>query len=419
MKKKTHRIDLRIISILLSITMALAIASCGKKKEKVKPAQYGSFGADFALELAQTFPYRSAFSTGEQGAGLMIKNELENIGYQVECQEIPGSGQGSVNYIVRIPGEGFMQRDSFGEYNEVHKTVVIGAHYDAPITYEQRQYYPQYDGIQNNACGVGSLMTIAKEMYGHTFAYDVVIVAFGASSSNFLGADTFLKSLSEKEKKSIECMYCIESIYAGDKLYAHAGLTSLVEGNKYSYRRKLYEAYDVAYENSLYSETGVDLYYNMSLLNFDVNGDTISDEYREVTKVRSDYSVFDNQSIPIVFFESSDYNFSKLEDMKETKNLTLQDYNGVVRGTPLDSSELLKDAFDEKRLETRINVVAYITIKAVEKGSKDCVAISKYNEGERLEPTVSPKKKEEKMASLAKRDKEENKEAKKETKKGA
>ena len=99
-------------------------------------------------------------------------------------------------------------------------------------------------------------------------------------------------------------MYCIVSIYAGDILYAHAGHSSLVEGNKYSFRRKLYEAYDVAYENSLYSQTGTDLYYNMSLINFDVNGDLINDEYREVTKVRSDYTVFDSQSIPVVFFES-------------------------------------------------------------------------------------------------------------------
>ena len=396
-EKRTHTTGRRIVAAMLCIFMTISLASCGKKKDKVKPAQYGSYGADFALKLAQTFPYRSAFSAGEQGAGLMIKNELEEIGYEVETQEIQGgTAQVSYNYIVRIPGEGFMQRDSFGEYDEVHKTVVIGAHYDAPITYEQRDFYPQYDGIQNNACGIGSLITTAKQMYGHTYAYDVIIVAFGASSANYLGADVFLNSLSAKEKKSIECMYCIESIYAGDKLYAHAGHSSLVEGNKYSFRRKLYEAYDVAYENSLYSETGTDLYYNMSLLNFDVNGDTINDEYREVTKVRSDYSSFDSQSIPVVFFESSDYNFTKMSDMKETKNLSLQDYNGAVRDTPLDSSELLKEALDEKRLETRINVVAFIIEKAVEKGSKDCVPISLYRAGERLEPTVVPKKKEDK-----------------------
>ena len=418
-ERKRRNTKTTLLSLLLAFSLLPWAASCKKDTEKTKVADYGTYGADFALKLAKEFPYRSAYSAGEAGAGTLIRNELEKIGYKVESQAFSSNGKNSENYIVRISGEGFMQRDSSGEYSKVKKTVVIGAHYDSPISYDQRYNYPNYDGIQNNACGIGALMTIAKEMYGKKYGYDVIIVAFGAGSSNYQGASYFLNSLTEEEQKKIECMYCIESIYAGDKLYAHAGLTSLVEGNKYSYRRKLYEAYDVAYENSLYSETGVDLYYNMSLLNFDVNGDTISDEYREVTKVRSDYSVFDNQSIPIVFFESSDYNFSKLEDMKETKNLTLQDYNGVVRGTPLDSSELLKDAFDEKRLETRINVVAYITIKAVEKGSKDCVAISKYNEGERLEPTVSPKKKEEKMASLAERNKEENKETKKETKKGA
>ena len=394
--KNTNTISRRLLPVILSLITVISVIGCSKKKEKVKPAEYGTYGADFALKLASDFPYRDAFSAGEQGAGLMIKNELEGMGYKVETQTLTGSGGAvSYNYIIRIPGEGFMQRDSSGDYSEVHKSVIIGAHYDAPVAYAQKASYPNYDGIQNNACGVGALMTIAKQMSGNKFAYDVTLVAFGASSSNYLGAETFVRSLSEEEKKSIDCMYCIESIYAGDKLYAHAGLSSLVEGNKYSYRRKLYEAYDVAYENSLYSETGIDLYYNMSLLNFDVNGDGIEDAYREVTQVKSDYTPFDNQSIPIVFFESSDYNFTKITDMKETKNLTLQDYSGAVRNTPLDSSELLKEALDDKRLETRINVVSFIVIKAVDKGSKNCVPISKYNEGDRLAPTVVPKKKDE------------------------
>ena len=385
---------LRISVILLCVTLLFS-SSCGKKEEKKKPADYGSYGADFAIELATKFPFRSAFSSGEQGAGMLIKNELEKIGYQVESQSFTSSdGKNSYNYIVRIPGEGFMQRDSFGEYSEVHKTVIIGAHYDSPISYSQRSSYPKYDGIQNNACGIGALMTIAKEMYGKTYAYDVVLVAFGASSANYLGAGIFLNQMKADELKRIECMYCIESIYAGDKLYAHAGLSSLQDGKKYTYRRKLYEAYDVAYENSLLSETGVDLNYNMSLLSFDVNGDHVDDMYREVTQVRSDYTIFDSMEIPVVFFESSDYNFSKLSDMKETKNLELQEYGGAIRGTPLDSSEILKESLDETRLQTRVNVVAFIAIKAVEKGSKNCVPISKYNEGVRLDPTVAPKKKE-------------------------
>lgn len=366
--------------------------ACSKKEETKKPAEYGTFGSEFALRLAHEFPYRSAFSAGEKGAGTLIENELTKIGYQVEKQEFaaPGS-KSSCNYVVRIPGEGFMQRDSFGEYSKVKKTVVIAAHYDSPISYEMRNSFPAYDGIQNNACGVGALMTIAKEMYGKKYGYDVILVALGASSNAYLGAKAFLKSLGEEQERC-ECMYCIESIYAGDKLYAHAGLSSLKDGKKYSFRRKLYEAYDVSYENSVYSNTGVDLNYNMSLLSFDVDGDSKIDMYREVTKVPSDYLVFDSASIPVVFFESSDYNFTKLEDMKETKNLELQEMGGQIRGTLLDSSEILQQSLDKDRLKTRINVTAFIVVKAVEKGSQNCIVVSDYEAGQRLEPTVVPKK---------------------------
>ena len=219
------------------------------------------------------------------------------------------------------------------------------------------------------------------------YGYDVIIVAFGAGTNSYMGASKFLEEMSDEEKKKIECMYCIESVYAGDKLYAHAGLSSLKDGNKYSFRRKLYEAYDVAYENSVYSQTGVDLNYNMSLLSFDVDNDGKTDIYREVTRVKSDYVPFDKESIPIVFFESSDYNFSKLEDMKETKNLALQTNSGAIRGTTLDSSKALSEALDEERLKVRINVTAFIIEKAVAKGSQNCVTVSQYEAGETLAPT--------------------------------
>ena len=394
MKKKLIRsLVHRLTCVLMIASLCISMAACGKKEEDVMPADYGTYGADFAERLAHDFPYRNAFSAGESGAGIMIREELGKIGYQVEEQEFHSpDGHTSKNYIVRIPGEGFMQRDSFGTYSPVKKTVVIGAHYDSPVSYDERAQYPDYDGIQNNACGIGALMTIAKEMYGKTYGYDVMIVAFGASSSNILGARSFVSSFSQNDLKNVECMYCIESIYAGDKLYAHAGLSSLKDGKKYSYRRKLYEAYDVAYEYLLSSKLGVELYYNMSLLSFDVDGDGKEDMYREVTQVRSDYCAFDALSIPVVFFESSDYNFSKLNDMKETKNLELQDYNGAVRNTPFDSSKLLKESLDEDRLQKRVNAVSFIIVKAVEKGSQNCVQLSKYDAGERLAPTIAPKK---------------------------
>ena len=78
---KTHNKTTRILSVILCFLLTFSLSSCGEKDEDSKPAQYGTYGADFALNLAKSFPYREAFSAGEQGAGIMIKNELESLGY--------------------------------------------------------------------------------------------------------------------------------------------------------------------------------------------------------------------------------------------------------------------------------------------------------------------------------------------------
>ena len=78
--------------------------------------------------------------------------------------------------------------------------------------------------------------------------------------------------------------------------------------------------------------------------------------------------------------------------MKETKNLELQEQGGQIRGTLLDSSEILSKSLDKDRLKTRVNVTAFIVVKAVEKGSQNCVVVSEYEAGQRLQPTVVPKK---------------------------
>lgn len=404
MKKCTKHIY-KIITILMIVALVFSGCLGDDADEEVLPAQYGDKGAQWAIDFAQTYPMRTAYSSQESQAGEAIRNALEQMGYDVEVQFFSGSdgANQSANYIVRIPGEGFMERQEDETYLPVRRTVIVGAHYDTPGYPEREadeadnteddemdlddQAQILYDGLQNNASGVASLLTIAEQIQNTTFAYDVILIAFGASSDDYAGARAFVDQMTWDDVSSVDAMYCIESIYTGDKLYGSAGHNSLDPGRKYERRRKLYEAYDVVYNNMLRSRNNIDLLYNMSSLVIDVNSDDQLDVYREITMTRSDYVPFDEVNIPIVFIESYDYNFSRLDEMKETRNLNLQDFGGHIRGTVLDASEILLDELGEELLVSRINNVSFIIIEAINKGAYDLITQSDYDDGQRL-PTV-------------------------------
>ena len=379
--------------MLLCVVLALPVllSGCGNSdEEKAVLADYGDYGAKTAQTLASTYPFRKAYSAEEKEAGAFVKNEFEKLGYKVEEQTFSSADQSgtSTNFVVKIPGEGLMFQNSDGTYEQENRQVIVGAHYDTLYGTADAAALPDFDGIQDNACGIGCLLTLAKELKTQSMGYDVILVAFGAGDDNYTGAAAYAAKMTKEEIASTDAMYCIESIYAGDKLYASAGWNSLVAGQKYEMRRKLYEVYDVVYENSLSSKNGVDLLYNESGLSLDVNGDGNADVYREVTLTLSDYVPFDRAGIPTVFFESYDYNYSAVSDMKETKNLNLQASGGMIRRTNVDSLNILEKSLADNQLITRINNTAFIILKAIEKGAHNSLTKKEYAAGTTLAPTI-------------------------------
>ena len=415
MKSDLKDIVRKATAVALTASICLACASC--KDEGIKktiPADYGSYGADIARELAQKYPNRTAYSSEEAEAGAFIAEKMKELGYEPTVQSFTGaSGLVSNNYIVKIEGTGFYVEDANGTYNLEKRIAIIGAHYDdamiiTPDVEEteegedseetESEALPTYtyDGISDNASGVGCLLTALAQAKDYSeMGYDVYYVAFGAGTDNYAGAYAFYDSLTEEEKSQIDVMYCIDSIYAGDKVYASAGYNSLVAGNKYAMRRKLYQTYDVCYANTLYTNYKFDIYYNESGIKTDLDGDGATDIYNEVSANKSDYVVFDNAGIPIVFFDSYDYNFKSMEEMKDTKNLHLQDFGGLIKGTPADSTDLLdsvirKEDVDEDEdgipdksgdvLQIRINSIAFVILETLNKGSDDGMTPKAYKE---------------------------------------
>ena len=424
----------RFIAAALSfavLTGPLVLTSCKKgEKTSTKAADYGSYGADIAREIASKFPDRKPYSEGESAVGDYIAGKIKEIGYTPEVQTFSkevGEGEDAVtkssaNYIIKIPGTGFYCRQDDGTYQIEHRVAVIGAHYDAAILPEfapkedekkkddkkksdkkedgeaEPTERPKYvfDGISDNASGTACVLTAMMAFKEYTnIAYDVWFVFFGAGTDNFAGAEKFVTSLPGEELLSIDVMYDIDSLYAGDKVYASSGYKSLLSTQKYEMRRKLYQAYDVCFANPLYTYYRFDLYYNESGLKFDINEDGYKDIYNEVSGTMSDYKLFDERGIPVVYFESFDYNYTALEKMKETKNLNIQDFGGKVRGTPSDCTYFLDELLITEdvdrnndgeidcsgdRLQIRVNCVAFIVIESLLKGSDKGMTPAQYEE---------------------------------------
>lgn len=436
----------RFVALMLVASMFVSMTGCSNDAptEDSKPADFGETGSDFALDLAQSWPNRSPGSDQEKQAAKAIEQAFLDLGYEPEVQTftyIDNNSEviSSQNIVVEIPGKGFTVSDEEGKTAEVRKTAVIGAHYDVSVTAEQAEAarleqeqleetttteteatsetsvdgetteetepeslyteielpiptLDEFDGIHSNASGIGVLLTVAKQLKNADSGYDVIIVAFGAGCDGFAGARAYTASLEPDEIESIDVMYNIDGIYAGDKVYAHSGQNSVLGAERKSYekRRKLYEATDVYYEHELYTNNLFALYTNQSGIKVPwgdlERGQTAI--YREWTRSESDHTPFDQLDIPIVFFQSYDYDADTIENIKESSNPSFAATNGLITGTAFDSSDYLASLFelsqssavrerDERTsvdiLTRRINNVAFIIEGAIKKGLHNAV----------------------------------------------
>lgn len=345
------------------ILLLLFATSCNEPTSEAPETVIGEDGIVMARKIATRFPYRKGGTQEEESVAEILVEELKTIGYKPQIVEFDlDEERKSQNIIIKIKGEGFVNETSDDETEVFRRQVIIGAHYDTPFSVEDSEKYPDFDGINDNASGTGALISIAKELKSKKYGYDISLVFFGGGNNDFAGAKYYASQMTKEEIINTDVMYCINSIYAGDKLYAHASHNSLEPGMKYLRRRKLYEISDVAIANS------IELRFNESDLDIDVNGDGELDVYREITKINSDYTVFDSMKIPCVFIESFEYFASSESDQIESKNPYFGDTKGMVRGTNYDSSSYLEEVLEEGRLHTRIKNVAFLIIKALEKG---------------------------------------------------
>lgn len=440
-KRGGRSFGLRLLVASLALSLSLGLSACSglisAGPDEAKVADYGTYGSDLALELAEKYPYRSAGSDIEAGARDFLASEFKALGFKTTTQKFTystadGQSVPSANLFVRIEGDGVERTDEPGAVKKERRQIIIGAHYDVRITAAQGEEARQaaaaaaaasettadgqaeqestasafetptladFDGIHANASGIGVLFTLARQLKGQKLAHDIVLVAFGSGTADHAGAKAFVQGMGAADLARTDAMYNIDGIYAGDEVYVHAGQNSVLPGDRKNYelRRKLYEATDVFFENKLYTTNQYNLLTNQSSIRVPLGDTGEMAIYREWSLHRSDHTPFDEAGIPVVFFESYDYNHKSVDEMKESKNPTLAATDGQIRDTAFDSTDFLsyllsntaaaasassagaeKETID--RLTLRINNTAFVIQEAIKRSSAVTTAVTTTEE---------------------------------------
>jgi len=225
---------------------------------------------------------RMAGSAAELASAGMIEDCFEDAGYSADLQPFSYTSSRKTGYsqnvVATLPGAGPSPRP----------LVIVGAHYDSVTA---------GNGADDNASGVGCIIEIAEDIASYERDYDIVFVAFGAEEAGLKGSFYYVEQMSAADKDRCIAMVNFDSLAAGDKNYIHAGFNELTGPRD--------EMLEVIGEMGLPIET-------QPGLNPDYPAGLTPDWF-------SDYTAFNQVGIPIVAFESTNWEIGDLEGYVQTE----------------------------------------------------------------------------------------------------
>ncbi len=299
-----------VLTLALSVSAAPALAA-----DHPKPM------GEYALKVVEnlTSEQRVQGTPGEVRAGNKIRTYFKDFGLKTRVQKFTYTRKGTTyksrNIIGTLPGTS-------------QQTVVIGAHYDNR---------PEGAGADDNASGVSVMVEVAKRIAKKKpLPYTIKFVAFGAEEKpgGLVGSDTYVKRLSKAQIQRIQTMINYDSLIVGDYMYVHAG------ANKKVGPRDQMMSLAQRYRLPLQMQPGWNPAYPAGLT---------PDGF-------SDYTAFNKAGIPVVAFESTNWEIADKDGYTQTEQ------NGSYWHTPNDTlQKILKDY--PQRPGVRLYVFTKVTVE--------------------------------------------------------
>ncbi len=268
----------RVIVVLLAVALSVMLVAPALASGD---AEYGAEAYSYVEQLSAM--KRPAATEQELAAANLIKGWFADEGYNAGLKGFTfrynGKPYQSQNVIAFKPAAGRRTAST--------PLVIVGAHYDND---------PVGQGADDNASGVGVVLELADRLSATELPYDLEFVCFGSEEAGLKGSAAFVNAMSAAEIKRTIAMINFDSLIAGDKLYIHAGF------NKKTWARdEMLEIIDDL-DLPIGTQPGLNKKYPAGLT---PNG-------------FSDYTAFNKRRIPIVAFESTNWEIGALDGYEET-----------------------------------------------------------------------------------------------------
>jgi alkaline phosphatase isozyme conversion protein len=276
------RLVRRSLLLLLAVVLCVGlITPQAFAYHDVKPNCVGAAAYGYIQKLEGK---RQAGTETELAAAMKVKKWLRKAGYNVKLQPFTSKSDDTTYTSQNVVA---IKRATKRPKGKPTPLVIVGAHYDAS---------PKGMGADDNASGVGTMVEIAQRIAKYKQGYDLMFVGFGAEEAGLLGSDYFVSQMSAKDKARCVAMINFDSLIVGDKLYIHAGFNEKTGPRDAMLRiikcRKL----------PIEMQPGLNPAYPAGLT---------PDGF-------SDYTAFNDAEIPIVAFESTNWEIGDLDGYVQT-----------------------------------------------------------------------------------------------------
>ena len=273
-----------VVALVAALLFGL-VAPSAIAVQPLLPTQKGERAYWYVEQLSSLNPKRIAATPGEATAAGMIEEWFEDVGYEAELQPFSyvrrGVTYNSQNVVAFSPAR-------IKQGLSPTPLIIVGAHYDA---------VDDGNGADDNASGVGAMLEIAERIGKFPRAYDLIFIAFGAEEAGLRGSAYYASQMTAKDKARAVVMINFDSLIVGDKLYIHAG-----EDGKTGPRDEMLRLIRLR-KLPIEMQPG---------LNPDYPAGLTPDGF-------SDYTAFRQAGLPIVAFESTNWEIGDLDGYEQTE----------------------------------------------------------------------------------------------------